>query len=164
MMLTMGIIKVKYGGKNMKIISDAAEYALRAVVWLAQEERVGGKFKHREIAEGTQAAPGYLIKALQSLVKAGILSAQRGSMGGFSLLLDARELTVFEVVNAVDPIERIRVCPLGLKSHGSCLCPMHQRMDDAMEAIETSLKKSTIQDLIGKKGESIPMVDMKRPG
>lgn len=147
----------------MKIISDVAEYALRAVVWLAQEDRAGGKFKHREIAEGTQAAPGYLIKSLQSLVKVGILSAQRGSMGGFSLVKDARELTVLEVVNAVDPIERILVCPLGLKSHGSCLCPMHRQLDNAMEAIETSLKGSTIQDLLGKKGESIPMLDIKCP-
>lgn len=135
----------------MKIISDAAEYALRAVMWLAEGERVGGKFKHREIAEGTQAAPGYLIKALQSLVKAGILSAQRGSMGGFSLVRDASELTVLEVVNAVDLIERIHVCPLRVKCLRKSLCPMHRSLDDAMGAIETSLKKSTIQELVDQK-------------
>ena len=73
----------------MKLLSDASEYALRAVVWLAQ--RPGLPQKTREIAEGTHAAPGYLVKVLQSLAKAGILSAQRGSHGGFSLERDPRD-------------------------------------------------------------------------
>ncbi len=86
----------------MKILSDAGEYALRAVVWLAQHP--GQRFKHREISSGTQAAPGYLIKALQALTKAGILSAQRGNTGGFLLERDPNELTVRDEINAVDPI------------------------------------------------------------
>ena len=90
----------------MKLLSDASEYALRAVVWLAQ--RPGLPQKTREIAEGTHAAPGYLVKVLQSLAKAGILSAQRGSHGGFSLERDPRDLSVLDVIEAVDPIERIR--------------------------------------------------------
>lgn len=126
----------------MKLLSDASEYALRAVVWLAQEP--GKPKKVREIATGTGAAPGYLVKVLQALAKAGILSAQRGVHGGFALIRDAAELSVLEVINAVDPVERIRRCPLGLKTHQEDLCPMHKRIDDAMAAIEASLSESTI--------------------
>ncbi len=139
----------------MKILSDACEYALRAVVWLAQ--RPGQPQKVREIAAGTRSAPGYLVKVLQALAKARILSAQRGSLGGFSLERDPATLTVLEVISAIDPIERITICPLGLKSHGSCLCPMHRRIDDAMAAIEESFAASTIADLVNEPAVSRPM-------
>lgn len=141
----------------MKWLSDASEYALRAVVWLAQQP--GGTFKLREIAEGTHATPGYLIKVLQSLAKAGVLSTQRGTNGGFTLIRDTRELSVLEIINAVDPIQRIRTCPLGFASHGNCLCPMHRRIDDAMEAMERSFGESMIAGLLTEKSSSPPWCD-----
>ncbi len=141
----------------MKLLSDASEYALRGVVWLAQ--RKGQTFKLREISDGTKAAPGYLIKVLQSLAKAGIVSTQRGSAGGFALIREPETLTLLEVINAVDPIERIRTCPLGLKSHGTCLCPMHKRIDDAMAFVEETMGNSTVTDLMDGRAGSIPMSD-----
>ncbi len=145
----------------MKLLSDASEYALRGVVWLAQRKEQ--TFKLREIAEGTKAAPGYLIKVLQALAKAGILSTQRGSNGGFSLIREAETLSVLEVINAVDPIERIQTCPLGLKSHGTCLCPMHKRIDDAMGVIEATFRDSTVADLLDSSAASVPMSDGPLP-
>lgn len=139
----------------MKLLSDAAEYGLRAVVWLA--ERPGESAKVREIAEVTHAPAGYLIKVLQALAKAGILSAQRGSSGGFRLQRDPAQLSVFEVINTIDPMERIRTCPLGLQSHGPQLCPMHRQIDDAMAAIEDSFRKSTILNLLSAAASTRPL-------
>jgi len=141
----------------MKLLSDATEYGLRAVVWLAQHP--GEAQKVREIAEGTHATPGYLIKVLQALTRVGILSAQRGSHGGFTLERDPATLSVLEVVNAIDPIERIHTCPLGLESHGECLCPMHKRIDDAIAAIEQSFGESTIADLLSEPTTSHPLCE-----
>ncbi len=146
----------------MKLLSDATEYGLRAVVWLAQ--RPGQAQKVREIAEGTHAAPGYLVKVLQALAKARILSAQRGSSGGFRLERDPAELSVLEVINAIDPIERIRTCPLGLEAHGECLCSMHRRIDDAIAAIEQSFGDSTIEDLLTEPSASHPLCDALTAG
>lgn len=130
----------------MKLLSEAAEYGLRAVVWLAQ--RPGGYWKVREIAKGTRAAPGYLVKVLQGLARAGILSAQRGSQGGFRLERDPAGLTALEVINAIDPIERIRACPLGLEEHGRDLCPMHRRIDEALAMVERAFGATTIAELM----------------
>ncbi len=141
----------------MKLLSDASEYALRAVVWMAQ--RPGQPQKVRELAEGIHAAPGYLVKVLQALTKADILSAQRGSRGGFTLERDPARLTVLEIINAIDPMERILTCPLGLKSHGKCLCPMHRKIDDAMAKIEASFGSSTIKDLLDQRSRSKPLCD-----
>ena len=146
----------------MRLLSDATEYGLRAVVWLAQ--RPGQAQKVRQIAEGTRAAPGYLIKVLQALAKAGILSAQRGSTGGFRLERNPADMSVLEVINAIDPIERIRTCPLGLESHGACLCPMHRRIDDAMAFIEQSFGESTIEDLLNEPSRSVALCDALATG
>jgi Rrf2 family protein len=146
----------------MKLLSDASEYGLRAVVWLAQ--RPGQAQKVREIAQGTRAAPGYLVKVLQTLAKARILSAQRGSTGGFRLERDPAQLSVLEVVNAIDPLERIHTCPLGLEAHGRRLCPMHRRIDDAMAAIEQGFADSTIADLLAEPSPSRPLCSVPAEG
>lgn len=135
-----------WGKGDVRVLSDAAEYAVRAAVWLAQTPQVPQKV--RDIAAGTRAAPGYLIKALQALQKAGILSAQRGIRGGFALIRDPYQLTVLEVINAVDPLERIDCCPLGLEAHAECLCALHQHLDDAVAAAEAGLGSRTIGELL----------------
>ncbi|MBX3423449.1 MAG: Rrf2 family transcriptional regulator [Pirellulaceae bacterium] len=130
----------------MKLLSEASESGLRAVVWMAR--RPQGLHKVKEIAEGIQAAPGYLVKVLQDLARSGILSARRGSQGGFSLLRKPEGLTVLEVISAIDPIERIKNCPLQLDAHGQQLCPLHRRIDDALASVERSFRSSTIADLL----------------
>lgn len=139
----------------MKLLSEACEYGLRAVVWLAQRPREPHKVK--EIAESTQAAPGYLVKVLQDLAKAGILSARRGSQGGYTLQRDPAGLTVLEVITAIDPIERIRTCPLGLEAHGTQLCLLHRRIDDAMRMMEESFGQTTINEIVSSPAESHPL-------
>lgn len=143
----------------MKLLSDASEYALRAVVWLAQQPP--GAYKVRQIAEATHAAPGYLVKVLQSLAREHVLSGQRGSHGGFTLIKDPARITVLEIINVVDPMERIHTCPLGFKSHGTQLCPMHRQIDDAMAAIEVSFNATTIHELIHSNATSRPLCNVQ---
>ena len=106
------------------MISPTAEYALRAMVAIAQHS--GDAVVTPTIAEITQVPPGYLPKVLQTLRKAGLVDSKRGLGGGFTLARPAEEVTVLEVVNAVDPIKRIHRCPLEIDSHGTELCPLHK--------------------------------------
>jgi hypothetical protein len=66
------------------MLSRTAEYALRAIVWLSDhpETSVTGQ----ALAAATQVPPDYLAKVMQSLVRAGLVEAQRGKNGGFSLV------------------------------------------------------------------------------
>ncbi|MBX3323113.1 MAG: Rrf2 family transcriptional regulator [Phycisphaeraceae bacterium] len=129
----------------MKLLSDATEYGLRAIVWLSNQPREPHKVQ--TIAEATDAASGYLIKVLQTLAKAGIVSAHRGTTGGYAMARDPETLTVLEVISAIDPIERIRACPLGLPAHASSLCPLHRRIDDSLASIERDFARTTIAEL-----------------
>src|SRR5688500_11932863 len=124
------------------MFSQTAEYALRTVVFL-------GTLRNRpattsQIAAATQVPIGYLFKILNSLVRAGIVSSQRGPGGGSVLARSPAKLTVFEVVTAIAPLPRIHTCPLGLASHGIRLCPLHRKLDDAMATVEQAFRQSRI--------------------
>lgn len=128
------------------MISQTAEYALRAVVFLADEAEM--LRTNVQISEGTQVPVGYLAKVMQSLSKEGIVNAQRGPNGGFELRIPANELTLLQVINAVDPIRRYPECPLKLAHHGKNLCPLHRKLDDAAQLIERDFAETTIADLL----------------
>ena len=140
------------------MFSQTAEYALRAVVYLASQK--GAACTVGQMAEVTRVPAGYLSKVMQSLSRAGLVSSQRGLHGGFVLTAPSDDLTVYDVIQAVDPIRRITSCPLGLKGHAR-LCPLHRRMDSAIATVEKALKESTIAELLlepdARRGIPIPL-------
>lgn len=129
--------------EDTPLITQTTEYALRAVVFLAMSN--GEAQTTAQIADGTMVPMAYLSKVLQSLSRAGIVASQRGLGGGFTLLVDPEEVSVLEIVDIVDPIHRINCCPTGQHKR---LCALHQSLDNAMEMVETSLSKASIQQLI----------------
>jgi Rrf2 family protein len=140
------------------MFSQTAEYALRIVAHLAA---IGDKAATtREIAAATRVPEGYLAKVIQSLSRGGIVRSQRGPGGGSVLARPAEQLTIYDVVQAVDPIRRITSCPLGLKSHGSALCPVHRRLDDALALVERAFRDSTIAGLLSEPSRSKPLCDV----
>jgi Rrf2 family protein len=134
------------------VVSLTAEYALRAVSYLAVEHDQPRTV--HQIAEATQVPPDYLSKVLQELSKLGLVRSQRGLYGGFTLVREPLELTVLEVVRAVSPLHRIEDCPLHRDGHGpGRLCPLHRLLDDATAYIERSFAGATIADLVRADGE-----------
>src|SRR5438270_8857183 len=109
------------------MISASAEYALRAMVCLAGAK--GAAMTSQTVAQVSRVPPGYLAKILQHLVKAGLITSQRGLNGGFVLARRADQITLLDVVQVSDPSQRIHTCPLGIASHGARLCPLHRRLD-----------------------------------
>ncbi len=110
------------------MLSKTAEYALRAVACMAAQPGVPASADH--LAEITKVPRRYLTRVLQDLCSAGLVTSRPGPGGGYELAHDAGKLTILDVVNTVAPIERIRSCPLGLKSHHR-LCPLHAELDKA---------------------------------
>ena len=143
------------------MISPTAEYALRAMVAIAQHG--GDAVVTSTIAEITRVPAGYLPKVLQTLRRARLVDSKRGVGGGFTLARPAAEVTVLEVVNAVDPIRRIDRCPLGIDSHGTSLCPLHKRLDEATELMERSFASTTIAELLSAPGRSAPLCQPAKP-
>lgn len=139
------------------MFSQTVEYALRAMVHLAHQAPTARTTD--QIAGATKVPKAYLSKVLQSLGKAGLVRSQRGIGGGMTLSKGPEALTILEVVNAVEPIQRIRVCPLGLASHGSRLCPLHRRLDDALASVESAFRSTTLAEVIAEPNASVPLCD-----
>lgn len=139
------------------MFSQTVEYALRAVAFLASQAPDGRTTD--QIATATHVPKPYLSKVLQKLVEKGVVHSQRGVGGGMTLLKPPAELTILEVVNAVEPIERIRECPLGLRSHGVRLCPLHRRLDDATAMVEKAFGDTTLAEVLAEPSASVPLCE-----
>ena len=139
------------------LFSQTVEYALRAAVLLAD---VGREAKTTpQIAEIARIPPDYLSKILQHLRRAGFVVSRRGINGGFALQRPASKITLLEVVNAIDPLERIRTCPLRLSAHGTNLCPLHRKLDQSIAAVQATLADSSLADLLNTGAKSHPLCD-----
>ena len=73
--------------------------AMRALTWLGSQDS-GQPQPPRAIAAALGESPSYLAKVMQSLVRAGIVRAQRGVRGGVTLARPPREVTLLAIVEA----------------------------------------------------------------
>lgn len=143
------------------MLSQTVEYALRAVVHLAYDPEKPRTTE--EIAIATKVPKPYLAKVLQGLVRAGIVRSQRGLGGGMMLAHRPDKLTILAVVNGVEPLQRIKSCPLGLASHGVRLCPLHKRLDAALATMETAFASTTLAEIIAEPTASVPLCEFPAP-
>ena len=100
-----------------------------------------------------------MAKVLQALSRGEIVQSQRGLHGGFILTESPEKISVLDVINVVDPLKHITSCPLKLKTHGTVLCPLHQRLENAISMIESTFAESTIADLLSEQTTSKPLCD-----
>lgn len=140
------------------MFTQTAEYAIRVIAFLATLN--GDPATNAQIAAATRVPAGYLAKVLQSLGRAGLVVSQRGLHGGSVLARPPADVTLYDVMQAISPIQRITRCPLGLKSHDTVLCPVHRRLDDAMAMVENAFRQSTIAELLAEPSASKPLCDV----
>jgi len=135
------------------VISKTAEYAVRACLWLGGHP--GQVWTVQHVADEIHVPPGYLAKVLKQLGRAAIVRAQPGPGGGFLLARGPDRICVLEVIQAVDPLPRIREHPARLVEHELGLCPLHARLDEALAAVERSLRGCTLAGLLSESAEQI---------
>lgn len=138
------------------MLSKTHEYALRAVTCMGGQP--GKPASADFLAEKTKVPRRYLTRVLQDLVAAGIVTSRSGPKGGYELARDTADLSILDVVNAIAPLERIKGCPLGLKSHTS-LCPLHAELDRAYEATEAAFSKVFVKQLLESTSSIIPLCE-----
>jgi Rrf2 family nitric oxide-sensitive transcriptional repressor len=132
-------------------IPQTAEYALRAILWLAREP--SAVRKTAEIARATRVPTGYLSKVLQALARGQLLTSIAGRNGGFCLARPAAQISVLDVIQAVAPLGRFHTCPLGIEDHNGSLCLLHRRLDEAMASVERAFAATRITELLEGEGE-----------
>lgn len=110
-----------------------------------------------QLAEVTLVPMNYLAKVLQSLAKADLISGRRGVGGGYRLARPTTEISMLDVINAIDPIERITECPLKLENHSGKLCPLHGRLDEAARSMIDRFGSISLYDMLAEDPTTRPL-------
>jgi Rrf2 family protein len=129
----------------MSIFSKTCEYALRAVLYLAQcaqnETRVGLK----DIAAQVGSPEAFLGKILQRLVKAGLVQSAKGPNGGFYIDAESLHKPIADVVAIIDGKYLFEGCAMGLREcSAQHPCPLHEQFQPIRASICHMLKGTTI--------------------
>jgi Rrf2 family protein len=130
-------------------ITRQADYAVRAVLYLAQlgpDRRAATS----QIAEDQKIPPSFLAKIVSQLSVAGLLQTSRGARGGVSLARQPQEISLLEVVEAIDGPILLNECvsPNGVCTFGDD-CPMRPIWCDAQAELVDRLKATTFDRFLG---------------
>jgi len=142
------------------LLSQTTEYALRATICLSYTSE--GLVSTSELAEVTKVPMNYLAKVLQLLARGDIVTGRRGVGGGYRLTREPKDISMMDVINAIDPIKRINSCPLNLSNHTGVLCPLHQKLDESIGKLMDDFTGVSMADLMGEKGDTRPLCDTER--
>lgn len=84
-------------------------------------------------------------------------NGRREPDGGVVSSRPPHKLRILEIVRAVDPIERITTCPLGLAAHGKRPCPLHRRLDNSLAEMKKAFATSTLAEILADPTKSVPL-------
>ncbi len=135
------------------MLSRTSEYALRAMIFLAQHEEEA-PVPRDWIAQHVGVPSKYLAKILGDLVRAGILTSSRGKGGGFRMARSARKISLADVLTPFDaPPSVQRRCPFGNAVCGDDdPCLGHDGWKRVKQTYESFLKRTSVYDVAIKKG------------
>ncbi len=138
------------------ILSDTAEYALRAVLYVARTATPERPTRADEIAQALVVPRTYLSKILHTLTKHGVLRSARGPQGGFQLAEGPETLMLARIVETFDPLELRRRCLLGRpECSDTNPCPAHSRWKGIGDQVRAFFLKTSVADLLSEKGSLV---------
>ena len=134
----------------MMELTRKGEYAIRGIVHLARQPH-GNVALLSEIAEAADVPPTFLAKIFQNFAKLGFINSYRGTGGGFALARPASDITLREVVEAVEgPIAPNRCVTEEGECDRSSTCAVHTVWRRVQEQVIGILDGVTIEDLAKK--------------
>jgi len=129
------------------LLSHSGEYALRALIFLAQNGS-GGPLRTQEIAAELGLPRNYLSKLLHRLVGAGVLKSVSGPRGGFLLAVAPAKLSLAAALEPIDGDLFERRCLLGrAECNDARACPVHAHWRDLSKQIHSLLENTTLAAL-----------------
>jgi Rrf2 family protein len=129
------------------MFSKACEYAIRAMLFIAQKSEHGSKIGIKEISKGIDAPEHFLAKILQDLSRKEIVQSIKGPNGGFYLDETGRKYTLADIVKAVDGDDLFVGCGLGLKvCSEKNPCPLHDEFKIIRKKIHYMLESTTVAE------------------
>ncbi len=135
-------------------ITRQADYAVRAVLYLARlgnEQRAATS----QVAQEQRIPPSFLAKIISQLSIAGLLHTSRGARGGVTLARDPKDITLLEVIEAIDGPIQLNEC---VGENGTCSfseeCPLRPVWCEAQKELIARLKGTNFAQLLEQSGSA----------
>ncbi len=136
----------------LRILRAVADGSQKSVVCIAEEHLIPQQFAY---------------KIVRKLHRAGILSVARGAEGGCRLQADLQELSLYELMEAMDEVTLLSACmqqgyECSWRERNRQICQIHQRLSLIQKNLDNELKSHSLYDLIfGTSPEEEPSNDRK---
>lgn len=131
------------------MLSNASKYAIRAMLYLAQNSSPTNKIGAKFIADELETPQPFLAKLLRQLSTNRLVSSTKGPNGGFYLSDENKEKYLWDVIVCIDGGYKFEQCFLGLsKCDHKNPCPVHHIVSPFKEELLDNFKGKTINDLV----------------
>ncbi|MDZ7756965.1 Rrf2 family transcriptional regulator [Rhodohalobacter sp.] len=130
------------------MFSTSCHYGLQAMIYIALHSTNDKNVDLGQIAEKQDIPKHFLSKILQMLVKNGLLNSMKGPTGGFSLSRPADDITLIEVIDAIDGLDVFTQCGIGFKRcDDDHPCPIHNEYKQVRNNIRELFENKTLLEL-----------------
>ncbi|WP_114789612.1 Rrf2 family transcriptional regulator [Niabella yanshanensis] len=127
------------------MFSKTCEYAIRAMIFIAQKSRDGERVGIKDIARGIEAPEYFIAKILQELSRKNLVLSVKGPNGGFYHDAESAQSSLADIVRTIDGDKLFHGCGLGLKECSeSHPCPIHHEFKKVRAGIQCMLEKARI--------------------
>lgn len=131
----------------MKLLSQGAQYAISAVIALSKQPE-GATVSAADLAKPLNCPAPYLSQVLSKLKPSGILKSQRGLGGGVYLARVPGEISLLDVIEAIDGTDFFKNCFLGIEGCGHIEpCPFHEFWSTERVKIEEWLSNTSFAEI-----------------
>ncbi len=129
-------------------LTRGSDYAMRGMIYLARHSATKICLVS-EVAEAQSVPESYLAKIFQDLSRSGLVVSHRGAKGGFALARDPDEITLRQVIEAVEgPIALSPCLDERVGCELSAICEVHLTLAEAQTQLLNVLDGSTLQDIL----------------
>jgi len=144
------------------MLSNACQYAIRAILYLAIYATIEKKKGVKDISEALETPQAFLAKILQKLVKQNLITSLKGPNGGFYLNDDNLKNSMWDVISCIDGKEKFDKCFLGLAAcEDENPCPAHYIVSPFKKRILGDFRDKTIRTFMEEVKKSNKVISLK---
>ncbi|NLR90292.1 Rrf2 family transcriptional regulator [Flammeovirga sp. SR4] len=130
------------------MLSKACTYGIRALILVTQKSNIGNKIGGKDVAKLTDMPEQFVLKILQQLSKKELIESVKGPRGGFYMKEEQQEVTLYQVVNAIDGDQLMTSCGLGFEECSDLKpCPLHSKYKSIKTELVKMLHNTTIKEM-----------------
>ena len=132
---------------KQKMVSKTCEYAIRAMLFIAQKSKNNAKVGVKQFAKAIDSPEPFIAKILQDLGRKGLVISAKGPTGGFYLDNAGLKKSLADIVIAIDGDKLFTGCGLGLKTCSAKMpCPVHDDFVDIRKHIKSMMQNAKLGD------------------